>query len=369
LKKEKIMESRVFNFSAGPAMLPLEVLEKAKAELINYGGTGMSVMEMSHRSKAYMEIIAAAEKGVRDVLNVPDDYSVLFLQGGASLQFAMIPMNLYVEGKPVDAINTGAWTKKAIAEVKNLGECNVIASSDDKNFSYIPNIDGLKFNQNASYTFVTSNNTIFGTQYNSFPEVNGVPLIADMSSDIFSKKIDVSKFGMIFAGAQKNIGPSGVTLVIMRKDLADRCKETVPTILQYRTHIKNDSMFNTPPTFGIYIIKLVMDWIQSLGGLEKVEEINEKKAAILYDAIDSSDFYYCPVEKSSRSKMNVVFRVTGDKEDLEAELIAEATKKGLNGLKGHRSVGGLRASIYNAHPVAGVEALVAFMKEFEQKKK
>jgi phosphoserine aminotransferase len=360
------MENRVYNFSAGPAVLPVSVLEKAQKELLNYNGAGMSVMEMSHRSKEFSDIIQRAEQGIRNVLQVSDDYSVLFLQGGASMQFAMVPMNLYLEGKPAEVINTGVWTKKAIKELKNIGECKILASSEDKNFSYIPDFSNLDFSADASYVYITSNNTIFGTEYKSFPKTGDVPLIADMSSDIFSKRLNVSDFGLIYAGAQKNIGPSGVTLVIVKKDLAERASESLPTLFQYRTHISQKSLFNTPPTFGIYILGMVIDWIAEQGGLDVVEKLNQEKANILYDAIDESGFYYCPVEKASRSNMNVNFRVVGDKEDLEAEFIKQATAKGLSGLKGHRSVGGLRASIYNAFPLAGVKALVDFMGIFEK---
>lgn len=362
------MSDRIFNFSAGPAALPLPVLEKAQAELLNYNQTaGMSVMEMSHRCKEFDEILDHAKKGIKKHLNISDDYEVLFLQGGASMQFAMIPMNLYIPGKPVDMINTGAWTKKAFKEVKKLAEWNLAASTEEVNFSRLPHKDEIKLDSNASYVHLCSNNTIFGTQFKEFPNTGDVPLICDMSSDIFSRKIDVSQFGLIFAGAQKNIGPSGLAVVIIRKDLAERADESIPTMFQFRTHIQEGSRYNTPPTFGIYMVGLVMDWIESQGGLEGLEKHNQKKADILYQAINESGFYYCPVDEQDRSLMNVVFRVQGDKEALEKQMVQEAESKGLSGLKGHRSVGGLRASIYNAQPLEAVEALVSFMKDFEKK--
>lgn len=361
------MSDRIFNFSAGPSALPTEVLEKVQAELLNFKGTGMSVMEMSHRSAEYLEVIDKARDGVRKHLNVPDNYEILFLQGGASLQFSMIPMNLILEGKPVDMIHTGIWTKKAIKEIKKCGEVNIAASTEEENFSRLPLVSELKFSDSASYVHLCSNNTIAGTQWKTFPATGDTPLVADMSSDIFSRPVDVSKFGLIFAGAQKNIGPAGVTLVIIRKDLAELASETLPTLLQYRTHIAAESMANTPPTFGIYIISLVMDWIESQGGVAGLEKHNQAKAKILYDAIESDDFYYCPVKAEDRSLMNVVFRIKDNNEALEAAFVKEAKAAGLSGLKGHRLVGGLRASIYNAQSIAAVEALAAFMKEFSKK--
>jgi len=363
---ESVMTDRIFNFSAGPATLPLPVLEKAQKELLNYNGTGMSVMEMSHRCKEFDAILDHAREGVKKHLNVPEDYEVLFLQGGASLQFAMVPLNLYIPGKPVDMINTGAWTKKAFGEVKKLTEWNLAASTEEENFSRLPTAEEIKLDPNASYVHLCSNNTIFGTQFKEFPKTGDVPLVADMSSDIFSRRIDVSQFGLIFAGAQKNIGPSGLAVVIIRKDLAERADEKIATMLQFRTHIKEGSRYNTPPTFGIYMVGLVMDWLESQGGLVGVEKHNEEKAKILYDAINATDFYYCPVPEKDRSLMNVVFRIQGDNETLEKQMIQQAEAKGLSGLKGHRSVGGLRASIYNAQPKEGVEALANFMAEFEK---
>lgn len=359
------MTHRIFNFSAGPATLPLEVLEKAQGEFLNFQNSGMSVMEMSHRSKEFMAILSKTKDAAKQILSIPDTHEILFLQGGASLQFSMIPMNLALPGKSIDVINTGAWTKKAIAEFKRESSVSVLATSEDKNFSYIPNLNNVAFNSDASFAYITTNNTIFGTQYFSYPDTGNVPLVADMSSDIFCHPVDVSKFGLIFAGAQKNLGPSGVTIVIINKELANRAPNTLPTMLQYRTHIQDDSLYNTPPTFGIYMIGLVLEWIQNKGGIHAIQKQNQDKAQLLYDAIDSSPFYYSPTDKASRSLMNVVFRITGDKEDLESKFVQEATKAGLSGLKGHRSVGGLRASIYNAHPVEGVQALVDFMKKFE----
>ncbi len=359
------MTKRIHNFSAGPAALPLAVLEKAQSEIVNFMDAGMSLMEMSHRSKEFTQVIESAESACRRLLNVPDTHAILFLQGGASLQFSMVPMNIAKSGQSIDLINTGSWSKKAIKEFKKESELNVLASSEDKNFSYIPNVDSESFNKDASFAYITSNNTIAGTQWQSFPNTNGVPLVADMSSDIFSKRINVADFGLIFAGAQKNIGPSGVTLVIVDKKLVERADEALPTMLQYRTHIKAESLYNTPPTFGIYMCGLVFEWLEAQGGVAAIEEINNRKSAKLYAAIDASDFYISPVETSSRSKMNVVFRVRHD-EALEATFVKEATAAGLSGLKGHRSVGGLRASIYNACPEASVDALIDFMKAFEK---
>lgn len=361
------MSERIHNFSAGPAVLPVPVLEQVRDELLNYQGSGMSVMEMSHRGKVFTKIIEAAEAGVRKNMDIPDDYHVLFLQGGASLQFAMAPMNLYLEGRPVDMLHTGSWTKKAIEEIEKTADLRMAGSSEPLQFRRLPKGGEIMFSPDASYVHICSNNTIAGTQWQSFPDSGPVPMVADMSSDIFSRPVDVTNFGMIFAGAQKNLGPSGVTLVIIHKELVERGSKDLPTMLQYRTHAENGSMYNTPPTFGIYIIKLVMEWIENQGGLEGVQKNNEKKAKLLYDAINGSEFYYSPIDEHDRSRMNVVFRVTDDNEELEKKFIAEATEQNLSGLKGHRSVGGLRASIYNACPLESVEALVSFMKEFEKK--
>lgn len=361
------MSNRIFNFSAGPGVMPVPVLERARDELLNFQNCGMSVMEMSHRSPEFEGILAQAESGLRKTMNIPADYAVLFLQGGASLQFSMVPMNLYLSGQPIDMLHTGAWTEKAIEELKKVAECRLAASTEAEKFRRLPRPDEIQFNPDASYVHICSNNTIFGTQWRTFPDTGSVPLVADMSSDILSREVDVSKFGLIFAGAQKNIGPAGVTVVIMRKELAERVKANVPTMLQYKTHLKNNSLYNTPPTFGIYMIALVMDWIKAEGGIVAIEERNEAKARMLYNAIDATGFYYGPAEKPDRSYMNVNFRLRGDNEALEKKFAQEAEAAGLSGLKGHRSVGGLRASIYNAMPLEGVQALVDFMGEFERK--
>lgn len=361
------MSNRIFNFSAGPAVMPEPVLEQARGELLNFNNCGMSVMEMSHRSPEFESILAHAESGLRKNMSIPDDYAVLFLQGGASLQFAMIPMNLYLDGKPVDVLHTGAWTEKAIEELKKVAEYRLAGSTEAEKFRRLPRPHEIEFKPEASYVYLCSNNTIFGTQWRNFPAAGNVPVVADMSSDILSRQVDVSRFGLIFAGAQKNIGPAGVTIVIMRKDLAGRVKPNVPAMLKYQTHLKNNSLYNTPPTFAIYMVALVMDWIEAEGGVTAIEERNEAKAKLLYNAIDSTDFYYGPAEAPDRSYMNVNFRIRGNNEELEKKFAKEAEAAGLSGLKGHRSVGGLRASIYNAMPLAGVEALVAFMREFEKK--
>ncbi|MBQ9625500.1 MAG: 3-phosphoserine/phosphohydroxythreonine transaminase [Clostridia bacterium] len=353
---------RVYNFSAGPANLPLEVLETAQKELVEYGTAGMSVMEMSHRSADFKQIIEDAEKLLRKLMNIPDNYKVLFLQGGASMQFAMVPLNLKKNGK-ADFINTGAWSKKAIKESKKVLDVNVLASSEDKTFSYIPEIDESKLQSDADFLHITQNNTIYGTRYTSLPNAGSVPIVADMSSCILSEEFDVTKYGIIYAGAQKNIGPAGVTIVIIREDLIGNAPESVPTMLNYETHSEAGSMFNTPPTFAIYIAKLVFEWVDKQGGVKALQKINEEKAKMLYDYIDSSKMFSNPVAVKDRSIMNVTF-VTGN-EDLDAKFVKEAKAQGLCNLKGHRSVGGMRASIYNAMPVAGVEKLIAFMKEFE----
>jgi len=359
------MPQRIFNFSAGPAALPMPVLERARDELLNHHDSGMSVMEMSHRSKNFEAVIEHAEAGLRKHLNIPGDYTVLFLQGGASLQFAMVPMNLYLEGNPVDMLHTGAWTQKAITEIEKVAACRIAASTEADNFTRIPTPDEIKLDENASYVHMCSNNTIFGTQWQTFPNTGDIPLVADMSSDILSKEIDVSQFGLIFAGAQKNIGPAGVTIVIMRPELAERADNSLPTMLQYRTHIKKQSMFNTPPTFGIYMIGLVMDWIDDEGGLPAIEQRNREQAKILYDIIDASDFYTGPVAKNDRSQMNVVIRIQHGNEVLEKKFLQEVAAAGMSNLKGHRSVGGIRASIYNAQTDEAVDALVSFMQDFE----
>ncbi len=353
---------RVFNFSAGPAMLPEEVLKEAASEMLDYQGSGMSVMEMSHRSKEFVAIYDNAEKLVRDVMNVPKNYKVLFLQGGASTQFAMLPMNLMNKKGKVDVINTGAWTKKAVKEISMVGEANVIASSEEATFSYIPK--DLKFSDDADYVYLASNNTIYGTRYVALPDTGDIPIVADMSSNIMSEPINVSDYGVIFAGAQKNLGPAGVTLVIIREDLIGGHIEGTPTMMQYKTHADADSMFNTPPTYSIYILGKVLNWIQSKGGIEGVYENNLKKANLLYNFLDESKMFSGTAKKEDRSLMNIPF-VTGD-EVLDAKFIKEAAAQDLMTLKGHRSVGGMRASIYNAMPYEGVEKLVNVMKEFEK---
>lgn len=358
---------RVYNFSAGPSALPEAVLRKAQADLLNYRSAGMSVMEMSHRSKDYMAIIQAAESSLRELMHIPDNYKVLFLQGGASLQFAMVPLNLMNKNKKADYVLTGVWAKKAIKEAGRYGNINVVASSEDKTFSYIPQLDTAKFDAEADYFHITTNNTIYGTRYSQLPETGAVPLVADMSSDILSKNYDVSKFGLIYAGAQKNLGAAGVTVVIIREDLAGNAMDFTPTMLNYQTHIENESMFNTPPTFGIYICKLVFDWIKEIGGVDTIEKINIEKAKVLYDYLDESSLFSGTVKGIDRSVMNIPF-VTGS-DELNDKFIKEATAAGFVQLKGHRSVGGMRASIYNAMPVEGVKQLVAFMKKFESDNK
>jgi phosphoserine aminotransferase len=357
------MSDRIFNFNAGPSALPLEVLEEVQKDLLNYKGEGLSVMEMSHRSKTYDGIIKEAESLMKEVMGIPDGYKVIFFQGGATLQFAAIPMNLLSDEKSADYVNSGSWSKKAIQEAQKLGKkIKVIASSEDENFSYIPY--DISVSPDAEYVHITSNNTIAGTQWAAFPDTGNVPLIADMSSDINSRKIDVSKFALIYAGAQKNMGPSGVTIVIIREDLLEKSPDNIPTMTSYKIIGGKDSLYNTPPTFGIYVIKLVLEWVKNMGGVEAIEAINNQKAKLLYDTIDNSDFYRGTVKEDSRSKMNVTFRLPS--EELEKKFIAESLEKGMIGLKGHRSVGGCRASIYNAVSLEAVEALTAFMKEFEK---
>ena len=357
--------SRVYNFSAGPSCLPEEVLQQAAAEMLDYKGTGMSVMEMSHRSKPYQAIIDETEALARELMGIPENYKVLFLQGGASLQFAMIPQNLMVNHKRAAFMNTGAWSDKAIKEAKKFGEALVVASSKESTFNYIPEIPAIP--ENIDYFYICANNTIYGTKFNEFPQTGNVPLIADFSSCIMSEKVDVSKFGLIFAGAQKNLGPAGVCLVIIRDDLVGKAPESTPTMMNYQTHVDNGSMFNTPPTYGIYIMGLVFQWIKKNGGIEAMEKRNREKAALLYDFLDSSSMFKGTVVAKDRSLMNVPF-VTGN-EETDAAFIKEAAAAGFVNLKGHRSVGGMRASIYNAMPTEGVRALVDFMKAFEAKNK
>ena len=354
---------RIYNYSAGPSMLPLAVLEKAQKEMVNYANSGMSVMEISHRSGLFTEIITQAEQLLRKLMNIPENYKVLFLQGGASQQFAMVPLNLLTKSGKADYINTGSWSKKAIKEAKKYGEISVIASSEDANYSYIPAFDPNMIDREADYIHITTNNTIEGTAYSEIPDTGGIPLVADMSSNILSVEMDVSKFGLIYAGAQKNIGPAGLTVVIIREDLIGNAKETCPTMLDYKTHSENDSLYNTPPTYGIYMAKLVFEWLDELGGLKEMERINREKARILYDFLEESSMFSSPVQKESRSIMNIPFISPSD--ELDAEFVKKAKSAGLETLKGHRSVGGMRASIYNGMPVEGVKALVQFMKEFE----
>ena len=356
------MTERIFNFSAGPAVMPVEVLEEAREDLLSLGDTGIGILEHSHRGKAFTAVRDEAEAAVREVGSIPDNYQVLFLQGGASLQFAMIPMNFLSEGESADYVVTGSWSKKAVKEAKAYGNVHTAASSEDRNFCYIPK--DADFSADARYVHFTSNNTIFGTQFASEPDIpDGGTLICDASSDIFSRPIDVSKYGIIYAGAQKNLGPSGVTLVIIRDDLVASGKESLPSMLQYRTYADNKSLYNTPPSFGIYLVGKVCNWILKQGGVSSIEEKNRAKAGKLYDYLESSSLFKATADTDSRSQMNVTF-VTGDA-DTDAEFIKQATAQGLDGLKGHRSVGGMRASIYNAFPAEGVDALIGFMKDFE----
>ena len=358
------MADRIWNFNPGPATLPLPVLEKMKADLPNYMGTGMAVMELSHRSKQYAEIHAEAQSMMRELFNIPENYKTLLLQGGASTQFYMIPMNFLSEGQTGDYVNTGAWSKKAIKEGKLFGNVNVAGSSEDENFTYIPK--DLNLDPNAKYVHITSNNTIAGTQWTTFPDTGGVPLMADMSSDIMSKKIDINRFGLIYAGAQKNLGPSGVTAVIIRDDLVEKGKDDIPTMTKYKTHAEKDSLFNTGPTYSVYILKLVLEHVKNMGGLDAVENVNKEKGDLLYGTIGAnSEFFRCPVKEDSRSIMNAVFRLPT--EDLEAKFVADGLAVGFGGLKGHRSVGGIRVSMYNAMPLAGIQALTDFMKDFAHK--
>jgi phosphoserine aminotransferase len=358
------LANRAFNFYAGPATLPTEALKVAQDELLDYKGTGISILEISHRSKEYDAVINEAGALVREMLGVPDNYKVLWLQGGASSQFYIVPANIMQTGKGADFVNTGTWSKKAIKEAKLYGEVNIVASSEDRNFCYIPK--DIKFNPGASYVHIASNNTIFGTQWQTYPETGDVPLVCDMSSDIMCRQLDVSKFGIIFAGAQKNMGPAGTTLVIVREDLISRATENLPTMMKYQTHADKNSMFNTPPCFSIYISKLVMEWLKGNGGVSWIEKRNRDKAKMLYDVIDGSGgFYKGHADTDSRSLMNVTFRLPT--EELEQKCVAEGLQNGLIGLKGHRSVGGMRASIYNAMPVEGVQKLCEFLKEFQEK--
>ncbi len=356
--------SKIYNFSAGPACMPEWVLKKAADEMLDANGSGMSVMEMSHRSSAFESILKETKDTIRRLANVPEDYEILFIQGGGNLQFSMIPMNFNKNG--ADIINTGQWTKKAIKEAEKLGRVHIAGDSSDKTFTYIPKITQEDLDPDTDYVYICENNTIYGTKYKELPPHDGKLLIADLSSCIFTEPLDVSKYDLIFAGAQKNLGPAGVTVVFIKKDLLDQRRDDIPsTMLDYKTFVDNDSLYNTPPTYGIYMVGLVCKWLEEqIGGLEEMEKINREKAALLYDYLDSSEMFSNPVEKEDRSLVNIPF-VTGNP-DLDKEFIAKATEAGLVNLKGHRSVGGMRASIYNAMPIEGVQKLVDFMKDFEE---
>jgi phosphoserine aminotransferase len=359
------MSNRIHNFSAGPAVLPEPVLRKAQEAIWNAAGSGIGILEHSHRGKVFDRVINEAEAACRSLAGIPDNYRVLFLQGGASLQFAMVPMNFLSSDRTADYLVTGVWSQKAVKEAKPLGKVHIAATSEASNFDRIPKQQEIRYSDDPVYVHITTNNTIYGTQWRTEPSVpSGVPLVADTSSDMYSRPIDVRKYGIIYAGAQKNLGPSGVVLVIIRDDLVEAGSKSIPTMLQYRTHAAEGSLYNTPPTFGIYVMGEVFKWIQAEGGLSAMAEHNEAKARLLYDFIDGSDFFRSTVQPDSRSRMNVCFRAPT--EELEAKFISEATKRGLDGLKGHRSAGGMRASIYNACPQNAVEALVTFMKEFER---
>jgi phosphoserine aminotransferase len=358
--------SRIFNFSAGPAVMPLPVLEEAQRDLVSLPGVGMSVMEMSHRSKAFERILDCAIADIRDIAGVPAHYRILMLQGGASLQFSMVPLNLLTPGRTADYIDSGSWAEKAVKEAKRVGAVNVAASSKAEGYSRIPAQGELRLTPDAAYVHITSNNTIEGTEWKTLPDIGGVPLVADASSDIFSGPIDVGRFGLIYAGAQKNLGPSGVTLVVVREDLLERSSSSLHTMLNYKVLADNNSLYNTPPTFGVYLLGLTMKWLKSMGGLPGIAALNARKAGLLYAEIDRTGFYRGTADKGDRSLMNVTFRLPS--EELEKAFEKKATAAGLDGLKGHRSVGGMRASIYNAFPEAGVVALVDFMREFERTK-
>ncbi len=357
------MPDRIYNFNPGPATLPYEVLEEASKDILDFNHKGIGILEISHRSKEFMQVIEEAEQDLRDLLSIPEDYYVLFLQGGASTQFALVPMNLLLPDKKGAYLNTGTWSKKAIKEAKAIARVQVAYSSEESSFDHVPSDEQYQVDEDAEYLYFVSNNTIYGTQFHSFPD-KGKMLISDMSSDILSRPIDVTKFGLIFAGAQKNMGPAGVTVVIVRKDLVERAPEDLPTMFKYKTHAEKGSMFNTPPCFAIYCVGKVLKWLKSKGGVAAIEKINREKAKQLYGAIDGSDFYRGHARPESRSYMNVTFNLPTP--ELEQEFVKEAEKEGLAGLKGHRSIGGIRASIYNAFPPEGVEKLVEFMKEFER---
>ena len=358
------MTQRIYNFSAGPAVLPLSVLEEAQRDLVTLPGVGMSVLEISHRSKAFDEIIQGCEADIRKLAGIPGNYHVLFLQGGASMQFSMVPMNLMPAGGKADYVSTGSWSKKAIKEAQRIGQVTVAASTEAENFTRVPRQEELKLDPHASYVHITTNETIHGVEWKYDPETGSVPLVADASSDIFGRPINIQRYALVYSGAQKNLAPAGVTLVFIREDMLARSPEGMHTMLDYNTHAKNQSLYNTPPVFAIYIMRLVMKWLVAGGGLEAAERRNQEKAKLLYDVIDASGFYRGHAQGDCRSLMNVTFRLPS--EDLEKQFVSEATRAGLDGLKGHRSVGGIRASIYNAFPKDGVEALAAFMKEFER---
>jgi phosphoserine aminotransferase len=357
--------NRIFNFSAGPAVLPPEVLQEAQQNLLALPGVGMSILEISHRSKPFEDILAGAEADLRALAGIPGNYKVLFLQGGASLQFSMVPMNLLPAGGSADYIVTGSWSQKAVKEARRVGTVKIAATTEAENFTRIPKQQELTLDPNAAYVHYTTNNTIFGTEYHEVPDAGNVPLVSDTSSDMFSRPIDVSKFALIYAGAQKNLAPAGATLVIIREDLLERTPSALPTMLQYPVHVENGSMYNTPPVFTIYVMRLVLAWLLKQGGLAAIEQKNIRKAGKLYGEIDRTGFYKGHAQKDSRSRMNITFRLPS--EDLEKKFAKDATAAGLDGLKGHRSVGGLRASMYNAFPEEGADALVQFMQEFERK--
>ncbi len=358
------MEKRVYNFSAGPSMLPLEVLERAQKELVCYPSCGMSVMEMSHRSKMFENILEQAKADLKELMHIPDNYKILFLQGGGSTQFAMVPLNLMNKSNKADYVITGQWAKKAVEEAKRYGNVNIVASSADPRFDRIPALDKSKFTPDADYFYITLNNTIYGTRWTELPDTGNVPLVGDMSSSILSQEIDITKFGLLYAGAQKNLGPAGVTVVIIRDDLLGNEMDFTPTMLKYSIHADNNSLYNTPPTYGIYFVGLVFDWVKRQGGVAAIQKINEKKAGILYDFLDASSLFRGTVVKKDRSLMNAPFILPT--EELNAKFIKEAEAQGFVNLKGHRTVGGMRASMYNAMPVEGVEKLVAFMEQFEK---
>lgn len=359
--------SRVYNFSAGPSMLPEAALKKAAEQMLDYEGSGQSVMEMSHRSAEYKAIIDNTEALLRELMHIPDNYTVLFLQGGASSQFAMVPLNLMTKNKKMDAVVTGQWAKKAANEAKKFGEVNIVASSEDKTFSYIPKLDKSMFSPDADYVHITMNNTIYGTKYNTIPDTGDIPLAADLSSCILSEDFDVTKFALIYAGAQKNMAPAGLTVVIVRNDLIGFAPESCPTMFNYKTHADNGSMFNTPPTYSIYMCMLVLEWLKSLGGIPAIEKINREKAKLFYDYLDNSSMFKGTVVPEDRSLMNIPF-VTGN-DELDAKFVKESKAAGFVNLKGHRTVGGMRASIYNAMPIEGVKSLIEFMKKFELENK